>query len=234
MQVPIIFNDSDIIVVNKPNNMLVHSSYYARNIKTISLVNQLAEQGHGKLYPVHRLDHKTSGIIILAKSSESANHLQKQFEAGTISKTYCALLRGYSPKELVIDSPVKNPETGVYKEAYTTLNTLHSFEVDIPVQPYPKSRYSLVTMQPKTGRMHQLRKHANKISHPIIGDHKYGNRHHNAMYENELALPNLFLHAYAISFAHPVSGKQISLKADMPDFWKKMANDFNWDIATYL
>lgn len=234
MQINIVYEDETLLVVNKPNNMLVYNSYYARNIKDPSLIQQLKLHYSDKLYPVHRLDYKTSGLLLLTKTAISAKHIQQQFESNTIQKSYFALLRGYTPLHQTIDTPVKNPETGVYKEALTHLNTLYSFEIDIPVKPYPKSRYSLVKMTPQTGRMHQLRKHANKISHPIIGDHKYGNRHHNAMFENQLQLPNLFLHAHALNFIHPATTNKLSLTAPLPSFWQQMAHAFDFNLHNYV
>lgn len=220
MEIKVVFEDDSLIVINKPNNLLVHSSYYARNIKGPALVDHLFALKDEKFYPVHRLDYKTSGIIVLAKSGQVATQLQKQFESNTIKKSYVALLRGYVDEEGIIDSPVKNAETGKYKEALTHYKRLESIEVDIPVQPYEKSRYSLVEFYPVTGRMHQLRIHANKISHPIIGDHKYGNRHHNKMFKDELGYDNMFLHANRLAFEHPVT-KVFKVYQESPDYeWR--------------
>lgn len=219
MQIEVLFEDDHLIVVNKPNNILVHASYYARNIKDPSLIARLKTSIDTKLYPVHRLDYKTSGVIILAKSSAIAAALQKQFETNSIKKRYFALVRGFSNESGLVDTPVKNPETGVYKEAKTTYNSLLFTEVDIPVKPYPKSRYTWVELLPHTGRMHQLRKHMNKISHPIVGDHKYGNRHHNKMFAEKLGFKNMFLHAADITFTHPVNKKELKIVADIPEFW---------------
>ena len=219
MEIEVVFEDESILVVNKPNNLLVHSSYYARNIKEPSLVDHLSAQVNTKLYPVHRLDYKTSGCIVLAKSSEIAAQLQTQFENHTIKKTYIALLRGYVDEEGLIETPVKNPENGKYKEAKTYYGRTESTEVDIAVQPYDKSRYSLVVFFPETGRMHQLRIHANKISHPIIGDHKYGNRHHNKMFKEDLGFDLMFLHAYQLAVEHPKTGEFIQFQASPSVAW---------------
>lgn len=229
MQIPILFSDSNLVIVSKPNNILVHPSYYARNIKTTPLNEVLFEQLGEKLYPAHRLDHKTSGVIIFGKSSESVAEIRKQFEANTVIKEYYALVRGYTEMEGIIDTPVKNNDTGKYRDALTAYQTLSSVEVDIPVQPYPKSRYSLVKLVPKTGRMHQLRKHMNKISHPIIGDHRYGNRHHNRMFEEQLNLPNLFLHARSIEFNDLKTNQPIRISAPFPDFWTDAMNKLGVD-----
>lgn len=235
MSVEIVYQDEYFIVVNKPNRMLVHPSFYARNIETPPLVDIISEQLGEKYHPVHRLDHKTSGLIILCRNAEHIAIIQTHLESNLIEKRYLALLRGHTPDLLTIDSPVKNPDTGVYKEALTHLQTIHSFVVEIPVEPYPQSRYSLVCFTPKTGRMHQLRKHANKISHPIIGDYKYGNRHHNTMFANELQIPEMFLHAFSLRFQHPFTNVPLSLVAKLPQFWIDLANQpaFN-SLQVYL
>lgn len=219
-EIEVIYEDEYCLVVNKPNNLLVHHSYFSRNVDEESLVELLKIAGYKNPIPVHRLDRKTSGVILFSKSSEYVSSFQQLFENDLIDKKYMALLRGFVKDGGVIDSPVKN-ERGNYKEAMTFYRTLKTKELPIPVAPYTSSRYSFVIMSPKTGRMHQLRIHANKISHPIIGDHKYGNRHHNKMFEEELKMPNLFLHAYKLKFVHPYLGVKLVLKAKLPGFWSK-------------
>lgn len=223
-EIPIIYEDDYCLVVNKPNNLLMHHSYFSRNIEEDSLVQLLKLQGYESPVPVHRLDRKTSGILLLAKDKEFVKPFQELFDTNAISKKYIALVRGYIDEPGIIDSPVKN-ERGNYKEALTHYKCLDQFELNIPVEPYSTARYSLIEFEPKTGRMHQLRIHANKISHPIIGDHKYGNRHHNRMFEEQLGLPNLFLHAFELKFEHPFTNEILILEADKPEFWKDFRNE---------
>lgn len=218
-----LYEDEWIVAVNKPSNLLVHHSYYARNIEETSLTELLRSQFQQAVFPVHRLDRKTSGVILFAKNQLLVPDFQALFTLSQIEKKYEALLRGHTPDELLIDSPVKN-ERGNYRDAETKLRTIRKFELDIPVIPYDVSRYSLVEFTPLTGRMHQLRKHANKISHPIIGDPKYGNRHHNHMFSEQLGINELFLHACSLRFRHPVTGKNLVLNAKKPDFWSKFFN----------
>jgi len=223
MTVTILYEDEQVIIVNKPNNVLVHHSYYARNIQDESLLQILNNQLQKKFYPIHRLDRKTSGLLLLAKEKEYVSQWQSMIENNEINKRYLAIVRGHVLSPSSIKSPVKN-ERGNYKSAHSEIKPLTHFELGIPVAPYPTSRYSLVQFSPITGRTHQLRIHANKISHPIIGDHKYGNRHHNRMFEEQLNLPNLFLHAYSLTFEHPNSGKQIEVEQYPPSFWKDFLN----------
>lgn len=215
----IVFEDSYCFIVNKANNVLVHHSHYARNIEENSLIELLKQTGRSDFYPVHRLDRKTSGLILFSKTKEYVSTFQGLFEKNQIEKKYVALLRGHVIDEGSITSPVKN-DRGNYKEAETYFRCLKHIEFPIPVQPYQTARYSLVEFTPKTGRMHQLRIHANKINHPIIGDPKYGNRHHNRMFIEEFDLNYLFLHACSLQFTHPITKKKILIEISTPEFWK--------------
>lgn len=228
--IEIVYEDDLLIVVNKPNNFLIHQSHYARNIIEQTLLDVLKEQLGFKVYPLHRLDRKTSGIIILLKEKQYISRFQELFTNNTVRKTYYAIVRGFSPSNGVIDSPVKNDDTGVYKNAVTNYHSIEKITLDIPVKPYAQSRYSLIKLQPETGRMHQLRKHLNKISHPIVGDYKYGDRFHNRMFENELNCHYLFLHAYSIAFTNPITDQQHFFKADFPDDWQRLFFKFKWSI----
>lgn len=230
--IEILFEDQYCIAVHKPNNVLVHHSYYSRNIKDDSLLQLLRKQMvNSNFYPVHRLDRKTSGVILLAKDKTYVSKFQDLFTSDAIQKKYYALVRGFCDANGQIDSPVKNPDTGVYKEALTVYKTISQITLNIPVKPYENSRYSVLEFQPKTGRMHQLRKHANKIAHPIIGDHKYGNRHHNQMFEANFDLDLLFLHAHSLSFTHPFTDENLCITKKTPSFWNTFFKAVNWDIS---
>lgn len=226
--IEIIYDDEYIIAVNKPNNYLIHNSHYARNIQEPTLIDVLTEQLGYSPYPLHRLDRKTSGVIILAKDKSYISSFQPLFQEEAISKTYCAVVRGFTEPQGSVDTPVKNDDTGVYKDALTHYETLQRIELDIPVHPYPKSRYGLVKLMPQTGRMHQLRKHMNKISHPIIGDYKYGDRFHNRNFEDNFDWHYMFLHAYSVEFEHPLSYQQLCLKASFPKDWLSLFDEFGW------
>lgn len=228
-QIEIVFEDEYLVVVNKPNNFIIHQSRYARNIKEPTLLDFLQQQLGYQLYPLHRLDRKTSGIIVLLKDNQYVNQFQALFTANSIHKTYYAIVRGFSEKLGVIDTPVKNDDTGVYKDALTNYESVDQIELNIPVHPYSNSRYSLVKLMPQTGRMHQLRKHMNKINHPIVGDYKYGDRFHNRMFETEFNCNYMFLHAYSIAFKHPISEQSLVLQASFPSDWKKVFHTFNWN-----
>lgn len=228
MKIEIIYEDESIIVVNKPNNVLIHNSYYARNIKDATLLDLLQEQLGFSVYPVHRLDRKTSGVLMLAKQKEHVSVFQDLFNSNEIQKTYIGIVRGFVEEQQLIETPVKNPDTQVYKDAETNCKPLNKVLLNIPVHPYETSRYSLVELTPTTGRMHQLRIHMNKISHPLVGDYKYGDRFHNRMFETNFDCHNLFLHASLLSFKHPITKQNLVIKATVPKDWIKIASEFEW------
>jgi tRNA pseudouridine65 synthase len=137
-------------------------------------------------------------------------------------------VRGWPDEKMTINSPIKNDESGKYQTALTQLNLLESVTFEKAVVPYPTSRYSLVTLEPKTGRTHQLRKHMNKIAHPIIGDPKHGNRHHNHAFQDWFGNDKLFLHAQSISFEHPETHEKISVTAPLPTFWPQILSQLGF------
>lgn len=229
MSLEIIFEDDYLICVHKPNNMLVHHAQHSRNVADeTSLLQLIVDETGLKVYPIHRLDRKTSGIILLAKETQFVSKFQELFTNNEIQKTYFGVVRGFSPETKVIDSPVKGRDANVHKEALTHLKTLEQVTLDIPVKPYDSSRYSLVELSPKTGRMHQLRVHMNKISHPLIGDTKYGDKNHDVMFDENFGWKNMFLHAGKLEFTHPFTSDKLTLKSTFPKDWIAMFETFSW------
>ncbi|WP_299667179.1 pseudouridine synthase [uncultured Polaribacter sp.] len=229
MSIEVIFEDEYILCVIKPNNMLVHHAFHSRNVGDETSLLQFIEAEKGiKVYPIHRLDRKTSGIILLSKEKSYVSKFQELFTNKEIEKTYFGVIRGFSPETKIIDSPVKGRDANVHKEALTHLKTLAQVLLDVPVKPYDSSRYSLVEMKPKTGRMHQLRVHTNKISHPLIGDAKYGDKNHDLMYAEKFGWKNLFLHAGKLEFIHPFSLEKLVLTARFPKDWIELFEAFSW------
>ncbi|MDB2385542.1 pseudouridine synthase [Polaribacter sp.] len=230
MNLDIIFEDEWLLCVNKPNNMVVHHAYFSRNvIDEMSLLQFVEKEKNIKVFPIHRLDRRTSGIILLAKQKEYVAEFQKLFEANKIEKKYYGVVRGFSPEEKLIDAPVKGKDKKEYKDAITLLKTLDNITLDIPVKPYDTSRYSLVELIPKTGRTHQLRIHTYKNNHPLVGDTKYGDINHNAMFVKEFQMDNLFLHAGKLEFQHPKNDKFLKLKAKFPKDWIALFEKFDWE-----
>ena len=229
MSLEIIYQDSYCLLVTKPNNVLVHHAHHSRNkIDEKSLVQLIEDQLGSRYFPIHRLDRKTSGIILLASKKEYVSTFQALFTNKEIKKVYYGVVRGYSQENRIIDSPVKGRDALVYKEAETHLKRLDKIELNIPVKPYDSSRYSLVELTPTIGRMHQLRIHMNKLSTPLINDAKYGDKNHDTMYGEQFGWTNLFLHAGSLAFTHPFSNQELVLKSSFPNDWIQLFEKFYW------
>ncbi|SKC18504.1 pseudouridine synthase [Dyadobacter psychrophilus] len=207
----IIYHDNDLVAINKPNGLLVHRSPIAADAD-IFAVQLLRDQLGQKVFPVHRLDRKTSGVLLFALNEEMNSLMQQQFQDGKVEKTYHAIVRGYAPDELDIDYPLKK-EDGTIQEAFTSLRTLARTEVDFAIGKHPTSRYSLVELKPTTGRMHQLRKHMAHIFHPIIGDRPHGCNKQNRYFKEQFGLNEMMLHASEITFSHPSNMRLETLRA---------------------
>ena len=199
------------MAINKPNGLLVHKSPIAADADVFA-VQLLRDQLGQKVYPVHRLDRKTSGVLLFALDEEMNSLMQQQFQEGEVKKTYHAIVRGFTPDEGEIDYPLKRDD-GVVQEAFTSFKTMGRSEVPFQIGKHPTSRYSLVELTPTTGRMHQLRKHMAHIFHPIIGDRPHGCNKQNRFFKNELGVDEMMLHAVSIEFVHPATGQTISVKA---------------------
>lgn len=225
----ICFEDDYLIAVNKPNNVLVHHSHMARNQSNeTTLVELLFGQFQTQAYPIHRLDRKTSGIILCAKNKKYVGTFQNLFITNQIQKTYLGLVRGHISESGKIDTPVKGRDANTYKEALTYFKRLKIAESAIAVHPYNNSRYSIVELTPKTGRLHQLRIHLNKISHPLLGDPKYGDRFHNRMFASEFECDDLFLHAKELQFTHPFTKELHCISAELPKHWQNIHQYLNF------
>ena len=229
MSLEIIYQDNYCLLVTKPNNVLVHHAHHSRNkIEEESLIQLIENQFGKRYYPIHRLDRKTSGIILLASKREYVASFQALFTNNEIQKIYYGVVRGFSQDNKVINSPVKGRDALVYREAETHLNCLDKIELNIPVKPYDSSRYSLVELKPKTGRMHQLRIHMNKVSTPLINDAKYGDKNHDLMYAKQFGWKNLFLHAGSLEFTHPFTEEKLILKSSFSEDWIQLFEKFSW------
>jgi tRNA pseudouridine65 synthase len=219
----IIYQDDDLIAVNKPSGLLVHPSWIAPK-KTPNLVYSLSRYFRGApVYTIHRLDRATSGVIVFAKNKETAQKMNQLFSERQVQKTYLCVTRGFTPEEGVIDYPLKpiydkkadpfaDPDKPA-KEAVSAFKRLGTVELPIPVGKYPCARYSLVEVKPKTGRKHQIRRHMKHIFHPLIGDTNYGEGRHNRLFREHLDSRRMLLMATELTFNHPTTGEALTLRA---------------------
>jgi tRNA pseudouridine65 synthase len=222
----IVYQDDHLIAINKPHGLLVHRSSIASDAKEFAL--QLLRDQVGRFVsPVHRLDRKTSGLLLFAFDKDVEIAMHQQFQNGAVKKKYLAVLRGHAPDQLDIDYPLAK-ENGNMQEAFTSFVTLKRAELDIAFGKHQTSRYSLVEAQPTTGRMHQLRRHFAHIFYPIIGDRKHGCNKQNKFFKEQWEMTTMLLHASELAFIHPVTNEEVQLKTALhPEFLRVMAL-MNW------
>jgi len=198
--------DDHLAVWDKPSGELVHPGW-ARGEATS--MTRLRDRLGRWVYPVHRLDRGTSGALLMALDKDTAKALGVLFAEGRVDKTYLALVRGRPPEAIVVDHPVRKGERGDDRvDAITELVRLGVSDV---------ARCSLVEARPRTGRLHQIRRHLKHLSHPIVGDVRYGDGRVNREFRARFGLHRLALHAIGLAFDDPVSGERLAVRAPLPD-----------------
>lgn len=222
----VVYRDNYVVAISKPSGLLVHRSPIDKH-ETRFAIQLLRDQIGQKVYPVHRLDKPTSGVLLFALSSEIARHLTEQFTQGLIAKYYLAVVRGHCPPMGVIDYALQeqldrladalaDPDKPA-QEAITHYHTLGQTELPLAVGRYTTARYSLIALHPKTGRKHQLRRHMKHIFHPIIGDTTHGDGKHNQLFRQTFDCQRLLLHATRLILTHPITGQLLTLDASLPE-----------------
>lgn len=218
MHLEILYQDQHIVAINKPHNLLVHRSRISAQ-DTIFVLQLLRDQIGHYLYPIHRLDRKTSGVLLFGLSKDVASHIHGQINSNQLKKSYIAIIRGYLPsKELKVDYQLTN-DSGKVQQAVTSFSSLKESELLIPHGKYATSRYSLIEARPLTGRFHQIRKHLKHIYHPIIADRPHGCNKQNKLFKEKWQMTTMLLHAKRIEFVHPINQDIIQFDASpFPEF----------------
>lgn len=216
----ILYRDEYLIAINKPHGLLVHRSSIANDASEFAL-QLLRDQIGQPVYPAHRLDRKTGGILLFSLDKETDKKTQPLFQDKKMDKRYLAVLRGYCPEEGIIDYPLLK-ENGTAQDAITHYKRLAMTEIDVPQGKFPTSRYSLVEANPETGRMHQLRRHFAHIMYPIIGDRPHGCNKQNKLWKEKFEMDTMLLHASALTFIHPWTEEKIEIKADLNSEFKRV------------
>lgn len=237
MSLPVLYQDGDVVVVNKRAGLLVHRSAIAREAEEFAL-QTVRDQIGRTVFPVHRLDRPTSGALVFALSSANARFLANEFAEGRVQKKYWAVVRGISPAETVVDYPLTEELDAKSdrwartdkpaQPAVTHISTLASYEFPISVDKFPTARYSLVCALPKTGRKHQIRRHLRHLGHPIIGDVKYGSGKHNRFFRDELKIDRLLLACTEISFQHPQKNEVVRVQAPLAEEFRALVEKLGW------
>jgi tRNA pseudouridine65 synthase len=232
MPLQILYRDRHYVAVDKPPGLLVHRSPIARD--RVFVLQTLRDQLGQRVYPVHRLDRATSGVLVFGLSAEAAARLAAQFESQSVEKEYLAVVRGWTDDEGLIDHPVADEDgSGVARPARTRYRRLGTVELPFAVDRYPSARYSLLSVSPETGRRQQIRKHFKHISHHLIGDTTHGNGRHNRFFRERLGLDRLLLMAHRLRFVHPFGGGAVCIGAPTDRDWSSVAALFGVALAPH-
>ena len=220
---PILHCDDWLVVIDKPAGLLVHRSPVDAR-ETRFAVQMLRDQLGRYVYPVHRLDKGTSGVLVFALDQATARAMSDAFAGATVEKWYLALVRGWPDEHGEIDHALRPVEDDVLprgerqpQTARTVYERLATFEIPHRVDRYPTSRYALVQLRPQTGRRHQLRRHLAHLSHPIVGDSTYGKGPHNRLLARLYGARRLMLACVRLEFPHPVTRQLLRIKAPLAE-----------------
>jgi len=226
----ILYQDDHFVAINKPSGLLIHRTRLDSHATEFA-VQKVRNQIGKFVFPVHRLDRPTSGILLFALDKSSAKNMMCQFSEHSISKQYLAVVRGHLGNG-ILDYPLKKFRDKITDEqvnqdkspqqAFTEYQCITQTTLPIAVRPYDSSRYTLMKLTPKTGRRHQLRRHMAHLRHPIIGDTSHGDGKHNEMFRNNFGNNRLLLHASFLSFKHPETDTIIEINAPLDTSFKSL------------
>ncbi len=221
--IPILYQDEQLIVVEKPAGLAVHKNDFMPH--DAPYLTKLLGEITGKwIYNVHRLDSKTSGVMVLAFSPEMAKELTLQFERKEVQKKYTAVVHGNPGEGTFSDKVLVKKKTKFKKPAVTHFKTLQCVETGISYKEKTAIKISLVEIMPETGRWHQIRQHFAKNRFDIVGDTHHGDFTLNKIITEKTGLNRLLLHASSIQFSHPVTKKQEVFTSSVPDEFHQLFN----------
>ena len=238
----LIYQDTHLLAVHKPAGLLVHRTALDAHADD-DLVTRLRAQTGAPVWPAHRLDKGTSGVLLLARDAATARQLGDGFAAASqgaarrIDKRYLALVRGWPAAAGEIDQPLARdpelPSTGQPQlPACTRWRVLQRLTLPLPMTPgHADTRLALVEIQPLTGRRHQIRRHFKALAHPLIGDASHGKGPLNRALAAHIGHSRLWLHALQLSLPHPVTGLPLDLRADLGTEWSAWSAWTVWSAA---
>lgn len=213
----IIYQDDDIVVIDKPPAMLTHSNSFDRNSPTVLAV--MGSRLGTSVRTVHRLDRMTTGVMVLALTREAAGALSVQFRDRLVEKHYLAITRGHLDPAGRIESPMSDAKSEEERIAVTEYETIATGRVHEQIGRYGEGWFSLVELSLLTGRSHQARRHLHRVNHPVLGDRKHGDRSYNRWIEARIGERHLYLRARELHFTHPRTGRRMVVSVGMPTLW---------------
>lgn len=233
----ILYHDNYLVAVNKPPGLLVHRTGLDAG-ETQFALQMLRDQLGRPVWPAHRLDKGTSGVLLFALDANTARLMGQTFDAGdAVQKTYRAVVRGWPLASGLIDHPLKRMPDDAragrdeVQDAQTRYQTLAHYELPLAHGAFAATRCALVELQPLSGRRHQLRRHMKHIAHPLIGDATHGKGALNRALAELLGMQRLWLHALRLELKHPVGGAPLCMEAPTGPEWTVWARFQTMDLA---
>jgi tRNA pseudouridine65 synthase len=200
----IVWRDQRLAIVDKPAGVAVHRGWAEGGADDVPLLQRVRDAVGAHVWLINRLDRGASGAVLFALDAEAAAAASELFAGGAIEKRYLAITRGHPPEHAIINHPIPREPGGERVPAVTELWRRDTF-----------GRYALVEAWPRTGRLHQIRRHLKHVSCPLIGDVRYGKGEHNRLFRSQHGLHRLALHASRLAFAHPLGGEPVDVSVPL-------------------
>lgn len=213
----IVYQDDALIAIDKPSGLLVHRTAIDAS-ETRFALQLLRDQIGQEVFPCHRLDKPTSGVLLFALSKEVLKEVRQAFDEQSLEKTYIAVTRGWVDDSGTIEYDLRiEDKPNKVQSSLTNYSCIARSSVEHPVGRYPSGRFSLLELKPKTGRKHQIRRHLAHIRHPILGDTMHGDGAQNRFLRDYCECHRLMLRATRLQMKHPTSGEALDLQAGDED-----------------
>ncbi len=228
----VVYEDDHLIALYKPSRYYVHppeNKFAKQKVGRNTCIHWLQDIHHITANPIHRLDYPTEGLVLFGKTLEATQKLNAMMRNKEITKFYDAIVRGWFKDPYgKIDLQLELDSTGELVDCLTLYSTQHTLEVPASVHSkFSTSRYSWLDIELKTGRWHQIRRHMNRVAHPVIGDREHGDSHHNRYFRDELKIDGLCLKAKRVVLTHPIENKILDLKCPLSPKWNQLSVLFN-------
>lgn len=222
MKLKVLAQAKDYVVIHKPSGLVTYAD--SKEQESISAKAIAEKQLKRRVFPVHRIDKDTCGVLVFAFSAGMAQTLTALFRTRVVKKQYLAIVHGVTPEKGVINEPLERNKEKVKEPAETNFVRLQSVEIELEGE---KRQYSLLRCDPSTGRYHQIRRHLRFLGHPIIGDREYGNSWDNRVFER-FGVKRTLLSAVLLAFPDRAQEKMVRVTTKPDGDFQQVMREFGW------